>query len=194
MVTDREEELVNQAREGSRASFAELLRLHQAHVRAYIGGYVRQPEIVEDLAQETFLTAYRKLDTFRAESPFRIWLLAIAGNTALMHLRSDERRRSHERESLRSVVAGWLAERMESGGENFSLYERRTKALEVCIKSLPQASAALVTDYYLRERTTTEIARETGKHQGAVLRALSRIRQALRRCIELRVGTEKVGP
>jgi len=186
----REGDLIAEARRGSREAFADLLRLHQAPVRAYIGGYVRHAEVIEDLAQEAFLNAYRKLDTYRGDAPFRIWLLSIARNLALTHLRDDRRRRTRPAGDLRSALAGWVEQRIESVGANLSAFERRASALETCLSALPPASASLIREYYLHGRATDEIAQGEGKQPGAVQRALSRVRQALRRCIESRLDEQ----
>lgn len=185
-------EWVEQARSGSRAAFSQLLRLHQAHVRAFLGRFVRGSDVVEDLAQETFLRAYRGLSTYRGDSPFRIWLLGIARNQALMHLRDEQRRRTCAPERLEGVLAGIVSERVTAAGSDPTEHERRLAAMKGCLKKLPESSAELVKSHYYDRRSAQEIAQQTGRTEGAIWIALLRVRKALRECIEFKVTSAPV--
>lgn len=185
---DPELGLVEEARKGSEEAFTRILRNHQAHVRGYLGGFVRKQEVVDDLAQETFLTALRSLDTFKEESSLRIWLLGIARHRALNYLRAEQSRRSREGNTLRSAVERWMAQDAGSPEGEPAGQARELTALEECIERLPPASSTIVTEYYLQGRSTTDIARRSGKKEGAIWKTLSRIRLALRQCIEMRLN------
>lgn len=182
-----EEDLVKDARAGSEEAFHQLVRLHQAHVRAYLARFVRDAQVTQDLAQETFLRAYQNLASYRGDAPVRIWLLAIARQRALTYLRDDARRRTHEGRSLESVEAGWATRSLENADAGLDRHEKEIRALEDCIKKLPPTSAGILSDYYFKGRSALDIARSAGKRDTAVWMALSRIRQALRRCIDERL-------
>ena len=184
---EHESELIERAKQGDDDAFCHLLRLHQAQVHAYIGRYLRSKDVVEDLSQEVFLKAHLNLSSFRKESSLRVWLLGIARNEMLTHFRDEERRRLRERKTLRSAVDGWLAKGIESNSSDPAEQVRRMVALEDCMQNLPEHSAGLVTDVYFKGKSTGEIARHTNRQVGAVSMILLRIRQALRRCIELRL-------
>jgi len=185
---DEEADLVERARGGSPDGFSGLVRLHQVHVRAYLARFVRNRETIDDLAQETFLAAYRALSAFRGESSVRLWLLGIARNQALIHLRYETRRRSHERESLGAAVAGWVVQDLDGGASSPGGHEREVAALKTCLQSLPETSASLVTEHYFYRRSASDIARRMGKGPGAIWMAIMRVRQALRRCVEERMA------
>jgi len=190
---DDEARLIEEARGGSEEAFAELLRRHQAEVRAFLSRYIREREVVRDLAQDTFLNAYRNLSAYRGDSPPRTWLFSIARNGALNHLRDEARRRSREAASVQQLLSRWLGERLEGRPSEPARQEREILALEACLKGLAPASASLVREHYFQSRSAAHIARESGKKEGAVWVALSRIRHALRQCIEVRLsvpGTE----
>ena len=81
-------ELVERARGGDDAAFGELVELHQGAVfRAAIAA-LRSRDEAEEVVQEAFLAAYRKLGDFRGESSFRTWLLTITWRKALDRRRS----------------------------------------------------------------------------------------------------------
>lgn len=87
-------ELILRARgSDDRAAFGELVRRHQSAVRHFLRHLTRHDAaLADDLAQETFLQAYRGLARFRAEANFSTWLLGIAHN----HWRNARRRQRDE--------------------------------------------------------------------------------------------------
>lgn len=185
---DNEAGWVEEARGGSAEAFAKLVRLHHAPVRAYLGRYVRDRETADDLAQESFLSAWRTLSTFRGDAPLRMWLLGIARNRALTHLRDDERRRAHHAETVDAIVASLLTRKIENDVP--AAHERKLAALRACLGALPAASAGIVDEFYFKGRTAVELAQSSGRKESAVWMALMRARLALRQCVEGKLATE----
>ena len=85
-VTD-EPRLIAACRKGDNDAFTELVRLHQRRVFRLAGRFFRRPEDVEEAAQETFLTAWKKLDTYKARAPFEHWLTRVCLNCCYELLR-----------------------------------------------------------------------------------------------------------
>jgi RNA polymerase sigma-70 factor (ECF subfamily) len=83
--------LVRAAAAGDIDAFEALVRLYQQPVWRFLCHLVRDPALAEDLAQETFLRAYRKLDGFAHQSRFSTWLFQIARNAGIDALRSRDR-------------------------------------------------------------------------------------------------------
>ena len=80
--------LVQRARTGDAAAFGALVRQHQSKVRGFLRRLTRaDAALADDLAQETFLEAHRKLDQFRGEGSFGAWLCGIAWSRFLMERR-----------------------------------------------------------------------------------------------------------
>jgi RNA polymerase sigma-70 factor (ECF subfamily) len=82
-----EARLVAASRGGDGEAFSRLVRVHQRRVFRLAGRFFREREDVEDVAQETFLTAWRKLDTYRAKAPFEHWLTRVCLNCCYARLR-----------------------------------------------------------------------------------------------------------
>lgn len=82
-----EAELVEKSRNGDGEAFGRLVRLHERRVFRLAGRFWRRREDVEDAAQETFLTAWRKLDRYSAKAPFEHWLTRVCLNTCYERLR-----------------------------------------------------------------------------------------------------------
>src|SRR5262245_45961964 len=85
---DEESKWIERSRGGSAEAFGHLVLLHQGRIRAYVGQYFRNPDLVDDLAQEVFLTAYRDFGTYKEDLPLAPWLLGIARNRVLNALRA----------------------------------------------------------------------------------------------------------
>ena len=84
--------LVERAVAGDQHAFELLVIKYQRRIQRLIGRMVRDVDLVEDIAQETFIRAYRALHQFRGDSQFYTWLYRIAVNTAkkfLLELKRD---------------------------------------------------------------------------------------------------------
>lgn len=91
-MEEPEPETVRAAMAGDTGSFEELVRMYQAPVWRFLRHLVGDPVAAEDLAQETFLRAYRHLPGFAFRARFSTWLFQIARHAALDAARSEERR------------------------------------------------------------------------------------------------------
>lgn len=85
---DESELLARATRRADVSAFGELVRLHQSQVRGFLRRMTRGDfALADDLAQETFLEAQRKLHLYRGEGSFAGWLLRIAYSRLLMETR-----------------------------------------------------------------------------------------------------------
>jgi RNA polymerase sigma-70 factor (ECF subfamily) len=87
-VTD--EQLTDRARDGDTASFGELVDRHRAAVVRAATAALGDRDEAEDVAQEAFVAAWHALASFRRESAFRTWVLAIAWRQAVTRRRSRQ--------------------------------------------------------------------------------------------------------
>jgi RNA polymerase sigma-70 factor (ECF subfamily) len=181
-VVEETLDLVDRALKGSREAFSGLILLHHGRVRAFIARHIRKQELVDDLAQDTFLWAYRSLASYRGEASFRVWLLAIARNVTMTYLRREHR--APQEVSLGNELAEWLAHDLESPSVD---HDRELSAIQDCLRELPEQNARLVRDFYFKGRTAGYIARKTGRSEGGLWVTLLRIRRALRQCMEVRL-------
>ncbi len=82
LVVDVDGALVERVQRGDQRAFELLVVKYQRRIERLIARMVRDVDLVEDIAQETFIRAYRALPKFRGESAFYTWLYRIAVNTA----------------------------------------------------------------------------------------------------------------
>src|SRR5215469_16213678 len=87
VITESETAVVKRAIAGDADAFAALFQLHRGRVYAVCLRMTNNPADADDLTQEAFIQAFRKLNTFRGESALSTWLHRVAVNTALMHFR-----------------------------------------------------------------------------------------------------------
>jgi len=89
---DTDAALVERAKRGDTRAFEMLVVKYRRRIERLIGRMVRDVDLVQDVAQESFIRAYRALPQFRGESAFYTWLYRIAVNTAkktLLELKRD---------------------------------------------------------------------------------------------------------
>src|SRR5690606_13706237 len=85
-------ELVRRVQRGESAAFDVLVRRHQHRIVSLVGRYIADWSECQDVAQDTFIRAYRAINSFRGDAQFSTWLHRIAVNTAKNHLAASNRR------------------------------------------------------------------------------------------------------
>ena len=180
-ITGDDAELLERIRGGATDDFGELVRRHQSRVFAILHRYERDAQKVEDLAQETFLKAWRALGQFDGRAPFEHWLSRIAARVALDHLRKEKRRQNEiGLPELGDDALDWL----RSDDEKNELDVRSAaELLELAMRELSPADRMVITMQELEGRSVKEIAVAMGASGVAVrvraMRARSKLRQAL---------------
>ncbi len=181
-------ELLARIRNGAVDDFAELVRRHQGRVFATLHRYERDPHRLEDLAQETFLKAWRALDRFDGRAPLEHWLARIAVRVALDHLRRQKRRPAEVALSeLGQEALEWLgADEPRPAPDAPAAAE----LLDVAMSRLSPADRVVLTLLELEERSVKDIAQLLGVSAVAVrvraLRARRRLRHALEQLLRQR--------
>jgi len=175
-------ELVERIRNGATDEFAELVRRHQARVFGIVHRYERDLQRVEDLAQETFVKAWRALAQFDGRAPFEHWLSRIAVRTALDHIRREKRHRNEVAlDDLGEDVLDWL----RSEGDDGELDARNAgEVLHLALRQLPPTDRAVLIQQELEGRSCKEIAANLGTSVIAVRVRAVRARARLKRALE----------
>jgi RNA polymerase sigma-70 factor (ECF subfamily) len=171
-----DEELVTAAQTGDGAAFATLLDRHLPHVRTFLALKAPVPRLVDELAHDTFVFAYRHLDEFVPGTSLRAWLRAIAWNL----LRAEVQRFARERVQLERFAAWQLEEWTATAPEPSAEAEH----LVACVAELPEPLRQLVALKYQHDHSGDEIAARLGRSAVWVRVSLFRVRQMLRDCVE----------
>ena len=153
-------------------------RDHYADILAYLRTRTRNPELARDLAQETFLQAFRsrrRFDPLRGDA--REWLFGIA-----RHVSASAARREGSLPRLQALVDdAWT-------GAGASAEDVRLPALDRCLESLASRTREVLRLLYDDALGYAEIGERLGLGLSAVKVAACRARQALAGCIRRRLG------
>lgn len=173
---------------GEAGAAAELLEEHLTPVYQFVHFRIgRDRALVEDVVQETFLTALQALGSWDGRSPLRGWLVGIAKN------KIREARRKRAPMPLEDALAesdadidSILADVAREPLPDHVLERRETSELVgAALSSLPADYQRALLDKYVEGRSTAEIARATGRSEKAAESLLTRSRTAFARVFEL---------
>jgi RNA polymerase sigma-70 factor (ECF subfamily) len=170
----RESFLVLRAQSGDREALGALLAGVQEPLYRYVRSLVREPQLAEDVLQETFMRIHRKLGWLREAELFRPWAYRVATREAWRHLKRERRwaEQVRDEEALNSLAAP--PPREEFAPELLAALPER-------VGRLSPASRAVVALYYLHEMSLEETAAVLGLPLGTVKSRLSYGLEALRR-------------
>ena len=177
--------LLEAARTGDEAAFAELVRRYRNQITNYVYRMTNDYDLAVDLAQETFMRVYRAADRYQTGYAFSTYIYRIATNLAISELRRRKRRR------LVSLT-GFFKDREESEATEFDpadirplqdvtlVSEERRAAVARAIATLPDKYRAPLVLRDIEERSYEEIAGILDLSEGTVKSRISRARSFLR--------------
>lgn len=181
MLSDAE--LVAHARVGSQDAFRELVVRFERPVFSLVARMVHDPSTAEDLAQEVFVKAFRRLDTYDPQRKLSSWLFKIAHNTTIDFLRRGELEtvplEAREDEGDHGALADILAD--AGSADPGAVAERRqmARSLERAIARLRPEYRESVVLFYVEGLSYQEICEITGLPLGTVKTNLHRARKEL---------------
>jgi RNA polymerase sigma-70 factor (ECF subfamily) len=182
-----DDQLLSKAQSGDPRAFAELCQRYSAMVKGKILSMVRHREDAEDVLQETILSAYQHLHSFRGECKFSTWMTKIGINTSLMWLR----KRKFLLRTTCDVVTfdgQTLNEREfrdpKPDPEQRSISDQTHEQLSLAIQRLPPYLRSAIELRYGKERSLKDIAETLGITQASAKSRVLRARNRLRRTLE----------
>lgn len=173
MISDSE--LISEVLSGAVDRYAELIRRYERSVRAAVWSMVGDQHLAEDVTQEVFVQAYRKLESLRAAGAFGPWLLTIARRRALRAARQCK-----PAVSLETIPYETADSFGDTSSHNGDLEERQQRLL-AAVNRLNAQERLAVTLRYFDGFSTLAIAEATGCSESAVSKRLSRARERLKR-------------
>lgn len=175
--------LIRAVQAGDAAAFEPLVDTHLDSLRAFIALKLPVAHLVDELAHETFVFAFRNLAGFTAGTSFRAWLRAIAANLIRAELQRYAREQQNQfnyaraRELERSLMTG------PGAGESAEVEHLRD-----CVAGLPPHLKELVELKYTQDESIESIATKLARTENAVWQALFRLRTQLKQCVEVKLG------
>jgi RNA polymerase sigma-70 factor, ECF subfamily len=167
---------IRRAMTGDAEAWEPLVRTHQEAVFRFAYLLLGDPDDAEDVAQETFLRAWRYLARFDSTRPLRPWLLSIASNLA------SNRRRSAGR-YLSALMRAFRDEPPSATLEEKSAQRTQADHLREAVKTLNNTDQQIVYLRYFLDLSVAETAEALNIAQGTVKSRLSRALEKLRTII-----------
>ncbi len=165
------EQIIN----GNTAIYRQLVEKHQDFVYTIVKRIINSVEDAEEVAQDVFVKAFKKIPDFHGNAKFSTWLYRIAYNTAISHTRKkkveflpveDHIIENHSEEDIMQDIMGLTI------GEQKSLINN-------ALKTLPKTDNLIVTLFYFHEKDLEEISEIVGMTHNNVKVKLHRIRKKL---------------
>jgi RNA polymerase sigma-70 factor, ECF subfamily len=135
----------------------------------------------EEIAADVFLTAWRRLPTFRQEASIRRWLFGIAEKKCMQAVRNRARRRTILAQAMDEIRTGLHAQAPETPEQQLAA-QRRRRCLAERLARLRESDRLLVTLHYYRDIQISELAELVGLTEAATRK---RLRRALQRLQEM---------
>ncbi|AXT56134.1 RNA polymerase sigma factor [Aquimarina sp. AD1] len=177
---------IKQVLEGDVNAFSTLVERYQNLVYTVIYRIVRNKEEAEEIAQDTFIKAYKSLSNYRGEAKFSTWLYTIAYRKSLDAIKTKKR-----------FVATELIEEISEGevtnvndALSYLQDKERKQIISDSILKLPEEEAVIVTLYYFEEKSVKEIKAIVGITENNIKIKLYRSRKKLYSILKYHISPE----
>ncbi|MEI6787841.1 MAG: sigma-70 family RNA polymerase sigma factor [bacterium] len=175
------DQTIAQIRAGNSDLYGKIVDEFEGKVRAVVAAMIPDPNRIPDMTQEVFITAYRRLDSYRPGTNFPAWLSTIARNVA-----QNERRRWYRQ---REKEAGFKAEAIHCVEPQIDrvmddMPEDTLDALKDCVSRLQGKSQDVMQGFYYKDQPLVELADRLRITENSVKVILHRARQAIGSCLQ----------
>ena len=184
-TSDSDLQLVERTNAGDQRAFELLVIKYQRRIERLIARMVRDTDQVQDIAQETFIRAYRALHQFRGEAQFYTWLYRIAVNTAKKALLDMKRNPVVSESALRSQSdedeTSYLGQELttDETPETVLAAQEIAQAVNDAMQALPEELRQAVTLREIEGLSYEEISAAMGCPIGTVRSRIFRAREAI---------------
>lgn len=168
--------IINEVKAGNFRNFEEIIDAHKSMIFHLCFKMVSTAEDAEEIAQETFIKAFKSLPNFKGKSKFSTWLYQICYFTCISYLRKNKNQLSVER----NVPEGVAEEPKESEVEK----KEREQLIQQALNLLNPVDRAILSLYYLDEMDLNEVANITKLSKSNVKVRLHRARTKLKAAFE----------
>ena len=174
-------DLISQVLQGDRMAYAEIIKKHQRFVFTLALRFSKCREDAEEIAQDSFIKAFRALATFKQNAKFSTWLYSIVYTTAMTFLRKKKL-------DTQSIDEETSLIQLEAYSSDHTIIDVEHKSkmqfVNLAISQLSPLDAAIITLFYQGEQSLEEIAQALGMESNTVKVKLHRARQRLKEKIE----------
>lgn len=179
--------LVRRAQAGDQEAFHRLVVELQQELRLFVAARASAIDLVEEVMQAAFVTAYERLATYEPRGTFVPWLKGIARNRLSEELRSRRRFSSVSDDELESALIGAQLEHLEAEAETETRADELAR-MRGCIDKLGPRARLMLSRRYGDDLPLARLAQQFKQSEEAIASVLHRLRRSLRECIEAARG------
>lgn len=176
------DELILQARDGDNAAFDAVVRALGPDLHMFVAFRCHKQEVIDEVVQRTFVTAWEKLETYKPQGFLLAWLKGIAKNVILQQYRENSRVHTHEADELEALICGKFID-LNDADEEDTEQEMLPQLLQ-CLEKLDERSRAMLEKHHAERIPLAKLAQQYKKKVGALSALLQRIRKKVRGCME----------
>ena len=177
---------IQQVLKGDANAFSALVERYQNLVYTVVYRMIRNKEEAEEVAQDTFVKAYKSLSKYRGEAKFSTWLYTIAYRKSLDAIKKNKRFVSTE--LIEEISEGEVG--MVYDALSYLQDKERKQIISNSILKLPEEEAAIITLYYFEEKSVKEIKEIVGLTEDNIKIKLYRSRKKLYSILKYHVSPE----
>ena len=186
MTTNNEQILINQIMDGDTSAFSVLVESYKDLVFTLALRMLKNKEEAEEVAQDTFVKAYKSLSKFKGDSKFSTWIYRVAYNTCLDRIKKN-------RKYINNVeINEFTAHQVKTIDNALDRIEvrERNEAIQRCIERLSSEDSFLLTLYYFDDLSLDEISKIVGISTNSIKVKLFRCRKKLASILKAQLEPE----
>jgi RNA polymerase sigma-70 factor (ECF subfamily) len=176
--------LVAEVQDGRKEAFRALFLAFERPVRIHLSARAPSAEVVDEVLQATFITAYERIRAYERRGTFLFWLKGIARNRLLKELQERARHAHHGGDALEALLAQTAAEDLDADDGAVD-----GAALQRCLGRVTPRLRELLHQRYVERRAVKDLAAELSRTETWVSVTLHRARAFLRDCLSHREAT-----
>ncbi|WP_143873665.1 RNA polymerase sigma factor [Catenovulum sediminis] len=185
----QELKLIKKAQQKDISAFTQLVKNHEREIRICLAARLDEIHEAEDLAQETFIVAFRRIEEFSPERPIKYWFKAIALNLLKNHRRKVSHIAAGDANDIEQLIATKIErqidEQLERQDENILV-----NALNSCTEALNENAKKLIKQYYSEGYSVADLTQIYQTRHSTITMRLHRMRDKLRECINQKLSEE----
>lgn len=162
-------------------SFTILIQEHYHMLFCFAMTLCNNSALAEDIVQESFLTAYQRMDDFDPARDFGSWIRGIARKKAMNESRKSRRIKLLDMKIIQNTIESNFS---VSSAEQHTCWTEKMEVLKQCLRKADNLLRKIIDMYYSESACADDIAEKTGMSVDTVWQRLSRGRRSLKSCIE----------
>ncbi len=182
------DDLITKAQSGNRDAFAEVVVDLYPQVAGFLAFHAPTPELMDEVVQATFVTAFERLADYKLGGTFAGWLKGIARNTLRRELARRRRHRMTDLEAIDAMVADESLQRLEQEAREADERKQILLQLKSCFEKLSPRMRLIAERRFIEDLPLNQLAQQFKQSRASIAKMLFVLRRELRTCAEKSLG------